>query len=90
MDVERPDPAIAERMAAGKIHWTTVTSSAIARSLARMFGESLKHTKLVSISPITSNTLRELGYEPAAEAKEYTMAGVVAAISEVGQASRLP
>ena len=68
----------------GQIDWTTVTSSAIARSLARLFGESLQRTKLASISPITSATLRELGFEPAAEAKEYTMAGVVAAI--VGEA----
>ena len=35
---------------------------------------------IISISPVTTATLRELGYEPAAEAKEYTMAGVVAAI----------
>jgi len=81
MDVEQPDPAIAKRLAAGEIHWTTVTSSAIARSLARLYGDSLHKTKLVSISPITSATLREFGYEPAAEAKEYTMNGVVAAIS---------
>ena len=80
VDVQSPQPEIAEQLAAGKIDWTTVTSSAIARSLARMFGDSLHKTKLASISPITSATLRELGYEPAAEAKEYTMAGVVAAI----------
>jgi uroporphyrinogen III methyltransferase / synthase len=80
LDVEQPDPAIAEQMAAGRINWTTVTSSAIARSLARLFGESLKQTKLVSISPITSGTLRELGYDVAAEVKQYTMAGVVEAI----------
>jgi uroporphyrinogen III methyltransferase/synthase len=67
-------------MAAGQIDWTTVTSSAIARSLAKLFGDTLKKTKIVSISPITSATLRELGFEPAAEAKEYTMAGVVEAI----------
>jgi uroporphyrinogen III methyltransferase/synthase len=85
VDVEAPQPEIAEQMAAGKIHWTTVTSSAIARSLARMFGESLRRTKLASISPITSATLRELGYEPAAEASEYTMAGVVAAITGRGR-----
>jgi uroporphyrinogen III methyltransferase/synthase len=80
VDVEQPDPAIAEQLAAGRIDWTTVTSSAIARSLVRLFGNSLSKTKLASISPITSATLRELGYEPAVEAKEYTMAGVVAAI----------
>jgi uroporphyrinogen III methyltransferase/synthase len=81
VDVEQPDSAIAEQISAGKIDWTTVTSSAIARSLAQMFGDSLKKTKLVSISPITSATLRELGFEPGAEAKQYTMAGVVTAIS---------
>ncbi len=81
VDVEKPDPEIAARMAAGQIDWTTVTSSAIARSLARLFGDSLRRTKLVSISPITSATLRELALEPAAEAKEYTMAGVVNAIA---------
>jgi uroporphyrinogen III methyltransferase/synthase len=80
IDVERADPAIVAKMAAGQIHWTTVTSSAIARSLVNLFGDSLRKTKLVSISPITSATLRELGFEPTAEAKEYTMVGVVAAI----------
>jgi uroporphyrinogen III methyltransferase / synthase len=81
IDIAAPSPEIAEQMAAGRIDWTTVTSSAIARSLARMFGESLKQTKLASISPITSETLRELGYEPTVEAKEYTMGGVVEAIA---------
>jgi len=80
IDVERPDSAIAEQMTSGQIDWTTVTSSAIARSLVRLLGDALRRTKLVSISPITSSTLRELGFEPAAEANEFTMAGVVAAI----------
>jgi uroporphyrinogen III methyltransferase/synthase len=85
VDVEQPAAEIAEKLAAGEIDWTTVTSSAIARSLARLLGESLNKTKLVSISPITSATLREVGHEPAAEAKEYTMAGVVAAIAVSGR-----
>jgi uroporphyrinogen III methyltransferase/synthase len=79
-DVTVPDPTISELLRAGKIDWVTVTSSAIAKSLVGMFGEDLKRTKLVSISPITSGILRELGFEPAAEANEYTMAGVVEAI----------
>src|SRR5205814_8047142 len=77
VDVDTADVEITAKMAAGGIDWTTVTSSAIARSLVRLFGDSLNKTKLVSISPITSATLRELGYEPATEAKEYTMDGVV-------------
>ncbi|HEX5106570.1 MAG TPA: uroporphyrinogen-III C-methyltransferase [Pirellulaceae bacterium] len=80
VDALSPQAEIAELMAAGRIDWTTVTSSAIARSLVRMFGDTLRRTKLVSISPITSATLRELRHEPAAEATEYTMPDIVAAI----------
>jgi len=83
VDMAAPDADLAARMAAGEIHWTTVTSSAIARSLVRLFGESLRQTKLASISPITSGTLRELGFEAAAEAAEYTIPGLVAAIQSV-------
>jgi len=82
VDVEKVDADIAAKMDAGQIDWTTVTSSAIARSLVRLFGDSLRKTKLASISPITSATLRELGHEPAAEAREYTTGGVVTAIQE--------
>jgi len=79
-DVAQPDPEIAAALKAGRIDWTTVTSSAIAHSLAKLFGEDLRKTKIVSISPVTSATLRELGFEPAAEATQYTMEGVVATI----------
>jgi uroporphyrinogen III methyltransferase/synthase len=65
---------------AEQVTWVTVTSSAIARALAAMFGDKLRQTKLASISPITSATLRELGFEPTVEAAEYTMPGLVRAI----------
>jgi uroporphyrinogen III methyltransferase/synthase len=79
-DVDVADEQVAQRLAAGEIQWLTVTSSAIARSLAALFGEQLRKTRLASISPITSATLRELGYEPAVEARTYTIPGVVEAI----------
>jgi uroporphyrinogen III methyltransferase/synthase len=79
-DIEHPEEQIAAEMAAGRIHWTTVTSSAIAHALAKLFSDNLKKTKLVSISPITSATLRELGFQPAAEATQYTLHGVVSAL----------
>jgi uroporphyrinogen III methyltransferase/synthase len=79
-DVEQADPQIAAALTDGQISWITVTSSAIAQSLARLFGESLRRARLASISPITSETLRKLGFEPAAEATVYTMEGVVKAI----------
>jgi uroporphyrinogen III methyltransferase / synthase len=79
-DVQQPDAAVAALLGAGQIDWITVTSSAIARSLVGLFAENLRRAKLASISPITSDTLRQLDHEPAAEAAEYTMAGLVAAI----------
>lgn len=80
LDVAQAQPETRTWLSAGRIDWTTVTSSAIARSLVRMFGEELRRTRLASISPVTSEALRELGYPPSVEATEYTMDGVVAAI----------
>jgi uroporphyrinogen III methyltransferase/synthase len=87
-DVATANEDIAKQLAEGKIDWLTVTSSAIAHSLANLFGESLGKTRLVSISPVTSATLRELGFAPVAEATEYTMSGVVRAIIEQSDALR--
>ena len=82
VDIAHADESIARQLREGRIHWTTVTSSAIARSLFALFGRDLEKTELVSISPITSATLREMGLEPAAEAHEATMPGVVEAICQ--------
>jgi uroporphyrinogen III methyltransferase/synthase len=79
-DIEQADEGIAAALSAGQIDWITVTSSAIARSLVRMFGDNLRKSKLASISPLTSEVLRQLGHEPAAEARDYTMDGLVQAI----------
>lgn len=79
-DVESPDEAILEAMNAGRVDWTTVTSSAIARSLVKMFGDVLGKTKLAAISPLTAEVLKELGHPPAVVAREYTTDGIIAAI----------
>jgi uroporphyrinogen III methyltransferase/synthase len=86
VDVEQPVAEIAGALAAGEIDWVTVTSSAIAKSLAALFGQQLRQSKLASISPITSATLVELGFHPTVEATDYTMAGVVDAIRQHKQA----
>jgi uroporphyrinogen III methyltransferase/synthase len=80
VDVTTPSEEIGKLLRQGAVDWITVTSSAIARSLAGMFGEDLRKSRLASISPITSATLRQLGYEPAVEASRYTMDGLVEAI----------
>jgi uroporphyrinogen III methyltransferase/synthase len=81
-DVDAPFPEVCTQLAAGEFAWVTVSSSAIAHGLVRMFGENLKKTRLASISPVTSGTLRELGFEPAAEATVYTIEGLVQAITK--------
>ncbi|NUQ62628.1 MAG: uroporphyrinogen-III C-methyltransferase [Pirellulales bacterium] len=83
-DVEHPDQEIAEGLAAGRIDWVTVTSSAIAASLVRMFGDALRTAKLASISPVTSGALAKLGFPPAAEARQYTVDGLIEAILRSG------
>lgn len=79
-DVEQADETIAARLAAGTIDWITVSSSSIARSLVKLFGENIRRAKLASISPVTSATLRELGFEPTVEAQVFTAAGLAEAI----------
>ena len=49
--------------------------------------ERLAGARLCSIGPITSEALRELGLSVAVEARDYTAAGLVAAIAEHATAS---
>jgi uroporphyrinogen III methyltransferase/synthase len=77
VDVDEPNQDVADALKAGEVHWITVTSSPTARSLVRLYGDLLKSAKIVSISPLTSATLRELGYEPAHEATPHTVDGMV-------------
>ena len=79
-DVAAPDPDVLEALTAGRIDWTTVTSSAIGRSLVRLFGDALRHTKLAAISPLTAEVLTELGHPPTVVAADYTGDGILAAI----------
>jgi uroporphyrinogen III methyltransferase/synthase len=79
-DVTTPGDEVSEALAAGGIHWTTATSSAIAHSLVRLFGATLRKTRLVAISPLTADVLTELGHPPALIADQFTSAGIVAAI----------
>jgi len=80
VDVEAADTEVSEALAAGVFDWVTVASSATAASLDRLYGRSLDTARLASISPLTSAALRELGYEPAAEASLHTMQGIADAI----------
>jgi len=75
----------------GTIEFVTVTSSNIARALGDALDQESKanvksgRVKLVSISPVTSAVIRELGLPVAAEAAEYTTAGVVQTLIGLAQ-----
>ena len=68
--------------AVGKPDWITFTSaSTVKNSLALMGAEKLAGVKIASIGPITSATARMHGLEVTVEAAEYTVEGLVSAIS---------
>jgi uroporphyrinogen III methyltransferase/synthase len=81
-DVIQPDPAIIELTRDGKVDWITITSSATAKSVAAMFGDSVRKMKIASLSPVTSETIAEMGYEVTAEADPYTIDSLVDAMTE--------
>jgi uroporphyrinogen III methyltransferase/synthase len=80
-------------LAEGNVDYVTVTSSNIARALHQaadlLTHERIKQgeIKLVSISPVTSATIRELNWPVAAEATEATTEGVVEAMVRLAGAA---
>ena len=77
---EHPEALAALR--AGAIDYVTLTSSNIARVIGSALTGGVRGVKpaLVCISPRTSAAVRELGLPVAAEATEYTTAGVLDAV----------
>ena len=73
-------------------HVVTFTSSSTAANFLSLLGDqardSLRKVCLASIGPVTSATLRKAGFPPTVEAREYTMNGLVQAISEFAAARR--
>jgi uroporphyrinogen III methyltransferase/synthase len=74
------------QLSRGEIDLVSLTSTNIALGLARALDDAARghvhsgRTKLVTISPRTSAAVREAGLPVAAEATEYTTAGVLAAM----------
>jgi uroporphyrinogen III methyltransferase/synthase len=85
-DAVEPDAAVLDALRQGEVDYVLLTSSNIARSLARLLGEPGQaplrdgRTKVVSISPVTSAAAGELGWPVAVEAAVYTMQGVLEAL----------
>lgn len=61
--------------------WVTFASSSAVDNLIRLIGpEPLRHVKIATIGPVTSNTVRKHGLKVAAEAPVHTVDGIVEAI----------
>ena len=85
IDVTTASPAIVKMFQAGQIDWVTATSSAIGRSVVNLFGEWLganQAAKLVSISPTTTAAIESVSGNVAAEATEFNLDGLIAAIRD--------
>ena len=89
VDVTEAQTAVVELLSAGQIDWVTATSSAIGRSAVRLFGQWLAgdsgseeklQAKLVSISPTTTAAIESVGGKVIAEATEFNLDGLVAAM----------
>ena len=62
-------------------HWITFTAASTVKNLLALVPrEALAHTRIASIGPVTSGTLRQHGLGIDAEASPYTMPGLAAAI----------
>ncbi len=81
-DVSEVSSEVQRQIEGSGFDWVIITSSAIARSTSQLVPEAMKSSNIVSISPITSGVIRELGYDVTVEAKVYTMDGIVQAILE--------
>jgi uroporphyrinogen III methyltransferase/synthase len=85
--LDRFDPAFA-RLARGEIDFVTLTSSNIARAFLQSLDRPCRAaidagtTRLVSISPITSATIRELSFPVAVEARRYSIDGMMDGLVE--------
>jgi uroporphyrinogen III methyltransferase/synthase len=80
VDVERIGP---ERMADLRKHppdWLVVTSPAVAAAALRLFGEFAPGMRIATISPLTSEAVRRMGFVPAAEALQATAGAIVDAM----------
>lgn len=68
-----------------RVNWITFTSASTARNLATLLGDErdlVDEAQIASIGPITSETVRELGFEVTVEAQSSNIAGLVAALAE--------
>ena len=76
-----------EMLESGEIDWIGLSSPSIARNFSRLLTEDVRQhlgsrTRLVSISPVTTQAATDAGLQIDAEAEEYLWDGIFAAIQK--------
>lgn len=76
-----------ELLESGEIDWIGLSSPSIARNFSRLLTEGVRQhlgsrTRLVSISPVTTQAATDVGLQIDAEAEEYLWDGIFAAIQK--------
>ncbi len=72
-----------EIFSARRPDWITFTSSSTVRNFVAVAGaDAVRGAKVASIGPVTSQTARECGIEVTAEAREFTIGGLVNVLLE--------
>lgn len=73
-----------DRLEAGQISWITLTSPSSFANLLKLLGEprreAFRRVKLASIGPVTTNAVRQAGYEVACEADPHDVPGLLTAL----------
>ncbi|MBY0586426.1 uroporphyrinogen-III C-methyltransferase [bacterium] len=87
VDVIEPSALTRSQLQAGRIDWIFLTSSNVATNFFRWLDEETRARvgsviKLISISPITSQTVRSAGFEVAIEATTHTPEGMMEKLLE--------
>jgi uroporphyrinogen III methyltransferase / synthase len=86
VDLQLTDPEVLGRVNRGEVDYIALTSSNIARAFGRALDQSSRQlvasgrVKLVTISPVTSSAVREVGLPVAGEAVTYTSEGLIDAL----------
>jgi uroporphyrinogen III methyltransferase/synthase len=92
VDADTSSEQTIQLVQSGEIDYVTLTSSNIARAFLRAIGDKGRarirrgEVQLVSISPVTSQTVREMGMAVAEEAANFDSDGVIAALVKLAAA----
>lgn len=81
IDIDELSPAVVEQIELGQLDWIALSSPSIARNLSRLLTGTAREqvgrtTKIATISPVTSETVRAVGLPVHAEAKVFTWDGL--------------